>query len=74
MFGNRLKRKKIGKGGGQKHEIGHFINVQNAKGTPDFFDKVYKKGFRYFFCCHNIETNVNFGNRFATKSTEKICL
>ena len=39
MFGNRLKRKKIGKGGGQKHEIGHFINVQNAKGPPDFFQK-----------------------------------
>ena len=39
MFGNRKKRKKFGKAGGQKHEIGHFINVQNAKGPPDFFQK-----------------------------------
>jgi len=36
MFENR---KKIGKGGGQKHEIGHFKNVQNAKGPPDFYQK-----------------------------------
>ena len=39
MFENRRKSKKFGQGGGQKTEIGHFINVQNAKGPPDFFQK-----------------------------------
>ena len=39
MFGNRKKRKKFGQGGGQKTEIGHFKNVQNAKGPPDFMQK-----------------------------------
>jgi hypothetical protein len=39
MFKNRKKRKKFGQGGGQKHEIGHFKNVQNAKGSPDFYQK-----------------------------------
>ena len=39
MFENRRKSKKFGKAGGQKHEIGHFKNVQNAKGPPDFMQK-----------------------------------
>ena len=39
MFKNRRKSKKFGKAGGQKHEIGHFKNVQNAKGPPDFYQK-----------------------------------